>query len=73
VLLDRDGTLVVDVPYNGDPAHVRPMPGARAAIDRLRREGIRTAVVPGAAHWCHLEAPERVNEILLGFADELAT
>jgi 3-oxoadipate enol-lactonase len=33
----------------------------------------RTAVVPGAAHWCHLEAPERVNEILLGFADELAT
>jgi 3-oxoadipate enol-lactonase len=33
----------------------------------------RTAVVPGAAHWCQLEAPERVNEIVLGFADELAT
>jgi pimeloyl-ACP methyl ester carboxylesterase len=33
----------------------------------------RTAVVSGAAHWCHLEAPESVNEILLAFADELAT
>jgi pimeloyl-ACP methyl ester carboxylesterase len=33
----------------------------------------RTAVVSGAAHWCHLEAPETVNEILLAFADELAT
>jgi histidinol-phosphate phosphatase family protein len=45
VLLDRDGTLVVDVPYNGDPARVRPMPGARRALDRLRAEGVRLAVV----------------------------
>jgi 3-oxoadipate enol-lactonase len=33
----------------------------------------RTAVVEGAAHWCHLEAPDAVNEILLAFADEVAT
>ncbi len=45
VLLDRDGTLVVDVPYNADPAHVRPMPGARVALDRLRDAGVRLAVV----------------------------
>jgi histidinol-phosphate phosphatase family protein len=45
VLLDRDGTLVVDVPYNGDPERVRPMPGARAALDRLRAAGVRLAVV----------------------------
>jgi histidinol-phosphate phosphatase family protein len=45
VLLDRDGTLVVDVPYNGDPARVEPMPGARAALDRLRAAGVPTAVV----------------------------
>jgi histidinol-phosphate phosphatase family protein len=45
VLLDRDGTLVIDVPYNGDPARVRPMPGARAALERLRRDGVRMAVV----------------------------
>lgn len=45
VLLDRDGTLVEDVPYNGDPEQVRPLPGVREALDRLRREGVRLAVV----------------------------
>jgi D-glycero-D-manno-heptose 1,7-bisphosphate phosphatase len=45
VLFDRDGTLVVDVPYNGDPARVQPVPQARAALERLRRAGIPTAVV----------------------------
>jgi HAD superfamily hydrolase (TIGR01662 family) len=45
VLFDRDGTLVVDVPYNGDPTRVVPMPGARAALDRLRSAGVRVAVV----------------------------
>jgi histidinol-phosphate phosphatase family protein len=45
VLLDRDGTLVVDVPYNGDPDAVRPMPGAAEALARLRAAGVDTAVV----------------------------
>lgn len=45
VLLDRDGTLVVDVPYNGDPARVEPMPGAVEALDRLRAAGVPTALV----------------------------
>jgi len=45
VLLDRDGTLVVDVPYNGDPAKVELMPGARDAVTRLRERGIPTALV----------------------------
>ena len=33
VLFDRDGTLIEDVPFNGDPARVRPMPGAREALE----------------------------------------
>jgi len=45
VLFDRDGTLVRDVPYNGDPEQVAPMPGARKALDRLRQAGVPTAVV----------------------------
>ena len=45
MLFDRDGTLVVDVPYNGDPERVVPMPGAREALARLRAAGIPTAVV----------------------------
>jgi histidinol-phosphate phosphatase family protein len=45
VLLDRDGTIVYDVPYNGDPAAVVPVPGAREAVDRLRGAGLRLGVV----------------------------
>jgi HAD superfamily hydrolase (TIGR01662 family) len=45
VLLDRDDTLIRDVPYNGDPAKVEPMPGAREALQRLRTAGISTAVI----------------------------
>lgn len=45
VLLDRDDTLIVDVPYNGDPAKVAPMPGAREAVERLRAARIPTAVI----------------------------
>lgn len=45
VLFDRDGTLVVDVPYNDDPDLVQPVPGAREALDRLRAAGVPTALV----------------------------
>ncbi|MFI2566138.1 D-glycero-alpha-D-manno-heptose-1,7-bisphosphate 7-phosphatase [Paenarthrobacter sp. NPDC018779] len=45
VLFDRDGTLVIDVPYNGDPRLVRPMEGARSAVARVRRAGLATGVV----------------------------
>jgi histidinol-phosphate phosphatase family protein len=45
VLFDRDGTLVVDIPYNGDPDRVVAMPGAREAVGRLRAAGVATAVV----------------------------
>jgi histidinol-phosphate phosphatase family protein len=45
VLFDRDGTLVVDVPYNGDPDRVELMPRARSAVHRLRELGIPIAVV----------------------------
>ncbi len=45
VLLDRDGTLIHDVPYNGDPDRVVPVPGARKALERLREAGVPLAVV----------------------------
>ncbi|GAA1257032.1 hypothetical protein GCM10009677_04150 [Sphaerisporangium rubeum] len=49
VLFDRDGTLVVDVPFNTDPDLVRPFPGAKEALDRLRRAGIPIGVVTNQA------------------------
>jgi histidinol-phosphate phosphatase family protein len=45
VLLDRDGTLIEDVPYNGDPSKVEPVQGAARALQRLRSAGIPTAVI----------------------------
>ncbi|WP_180687715.1 D-glycero-alpha-D-manno-heptose-1,7-bisphosphate 7-phosphatase [Streptomyces gossypiisoli] len=45
VLFDRDGTLIVDVPYNGDPARVVPMPTAREAVDAVRARGVPVGVV----------------------------
>ncbi|WP_079079477.1 D-glycero-alpha-D-manno-heptose-1,7-bisphosphate 7-phosphatase [Streptomyces sp. DSM 15324] len=73
VLFDRDGTLVEDVPYNGDPDRVRPVPGARRALDLVRRAGLRTGVVSnqsgiGRGLLTHAQV-RRVNEradLLLG-------
>ncbi|MER5378605.1 HAD-IIIA family hydrolase [Streptomyces sp. NPDC002553] len=45
VLFDRDGTLIEDVPYNGDPASVRPVAGAGRALELLRAAGVATGVV----------------------------
>lgn len=45
VLFDRDGTLIHDVPYIGDPDLVRPVPGAKESLERLRACGVRVGVV----------------------------
>jgi D-glycero-D-manno-heptose 1,7-bisphosphate phosphatase len=45
VFLDKDGTLVDDVPYNVDPALIRLAPGAAEALPRLRDGGFRLFVV----------------------------
>lgn len=45
VLLDLDGTLVREVPYNRDPEAVEPMPHAREALGLLRAAGLRIGVV----------------------------
>ena len=45
VILDRDGTLVHDVPYNSVPSAVVPVPAAATTLDRLRAAGMRLGVV----------------------------
>jgi len=45
VLFDRDGTLIVDVPYNGDREQVAMMPGAGEALRLLHAAGIPAAVI----------------------------
>jgi HAD superfamily hydrolase (TIGR01662 family) len=45
VLFDRDGTLVHDVPYNGNPDAVRPVDGAVEVVRGLRDRDVRIGVV----------------------------
>ncbi|MFF3565287.1 D-glycero-alpha-D-manno-heptose-1,7-bisphosphate 7-phosphatase [Streptomyces sp. NPDC002574] len=73
VIFDRDGTLVVDVPYNGDPARVVPMPSAREAVQAVRAQGIPVGVVSdqsgvgrGVLTWRQVVAVQRRVEDLLG-------
>jgi len=45
VFLDRDGTLMEEVNYCADPAHVRVFPGAGAALKRMRAHGFLTVII----------------------------
>jgi histidinol-phosphate phosphatase family protein len=45
VLCDRDGTLIVDHPYSGDPSLVQPMPGVVEGLRRLRSRGVALGLV----------------------------
>jgi D-glycero-D-manno-heptose 1,7-bisphosphate phosphatase len=45
VLFDRDETIVVDVPFNGNPDRVETTPNTLAFLDRFRATGLPLAVV----------------------------
>jgi D-glycero-D-manno-heptose 1,7-bisphosphate phosphatase len=52
VFLDKDGTLVENVPFNVDPERITLAPGAVEAVSRLAAQGYRILVVsnqPGVA------------------------
>ena len=52
VFLDKDGTLLEDVPYNVDPAHIALAPGAGEGLRMLAATGLPLIVVsnqPGVA------------------------
>jgi histidinol-phosphate phosphatase family protein len=80
VFLDKDGTVVEDVPYNVDPARIRLVPGAREGLRALHRAGYRLAVVsnqPGVARGCFPEAAlaavgHRLAQLLADFGVPLA-
>ena len=45
VFFDRDGTLMEDVDYCGDPSDVRVLPGAGEALRRLKNAGRRLFII----------------------------
>lgn len=66
LLLDRDGTLMVDVGYPNDPAQVQLLPGAAEAIRELVRVGFVPAVISNqsglARGWITPSQAERVHD-----------
>jgi histidinol-phosphate phosphatase family protein len=45
VFLDKDGTLIEDVPFNVDPKRIRLAPGAAQGLRRLHAAGYRLIVI----------------------------
>ncbi len=45
VMVDRDGTVAIDVPYCADPGQIRLFPGSAKAIKRLNDAGYKVLLV----------------------------
>jgi D-glycero-D-manno-heptose 1,7-bisphosphate phosphatase len=53
VFIDKDGTLIKDVPYNVDPEKIELEPHAKTALAMLKSEGFKLIVISnqsGVAH-----------------------
>jgi D-glycero-D-manno-heptose 1,7-bisphosphate phosphatase len=69
VFFDRDGTLMEEVHYCGDPAHVKVYPGVPDALRKLKEAGFRTFVVTnqsGMGRGLITEAQYRAVEAEIG-------
>lgn len=71
VLLDRDGTLIEDVPYNGDPRLVKPRPGASEALKALREANVPVAVISNQSGVARGLISEEQVRAVNGRAEEL--
>ena len=79
IFLDKDGTLLVDVPYNIDPARMALAPGAGAALLELQEAGYAIVVASNqsgvARGYFGSEAlaavEERIRGMLAGFGVRL--
>jgi D-glycero-D-manno-heptose 1,7-bisphosphate phosphatase len=73
VFLDRDGTLVEEVPYLHDPARVALLPGTGAALSRLAGAGFALVVVTNQAGVARgLYREEAVGRVHLRLGELLA-
>jgi D-glycero-D-manno-heptose 1,7-bisphosphate phosphatase len=58
VFIDKDGTLVHNIPHNVDPARIRLTTGALTGLRRLHEAGFRLIVVTNQAGIAHGLFPE---------------
>lgn len=69
IFLDKDGTLVRDVPYNVDPGRIVLTPGAVTGLGRLKRAGFLLVLVSNQSGVARGLFPEAA---LAGVWDRLA-
>ncbi len=80
VFLDKDGTLIEDIPYNVDPARIRLLPGAAEGLHALHRAGYLLVVVSNQSGVARgyfpesalLAVEERLRALLAGVGVPLA-
>ncbi|MBX6313276.1 MAG: HAD family hydrolase, partial [Isosphaeraceae bacterium] len=80
VFLDKDGTLIEDVPYNVDPDLIRLAPGAAEGLTRLWAAGYRLVVISNQAGVARGLFPEealaavekRLRDLMAGLGVPLA-
>jgi D-glycero-D-manno-heptose 1,7-bisphosphate phosphatase len=76
IFLDKDGTLINNVPYNVDPEHIQLTDGALEGLTKLHTAGYRLIVVSnqaGVAHGKFKESDlQKVEEHLRTLLDEAA-
>src|SRR5436190_23513676 len=58
VFLDKDGTLIEDVPYNVRPEQIRLLPGGAEGLRRLHAAGYRLIVISNQSGVAHGYFPE---------------
>ncbi len=69
VFLDKDGTLVEDVPYNVDPGKIKLYPEVGKALKRLKKAGFKLIIISnqaGVAKGYFKESALEVVEKVLG-------
>jgi D-glycero-D-manno-heptose 1,7-bisphosphate phosphatase len=72
IFLDKDGTLVEDLPYNIDPARIRLAPGAEAGLRSFHAAGYRLIVISNQSgvalglfpEWALLAVHKRLVQLL---------
>ena len=73
VFLDKDGTLVEDIPFNVDPCKIRLTPGAGAALAELHAAGFLLIVVTNQSGIAHgLFAEDALRPVASHIAELLA-
>src|SRR5579875_2452690 len=71
VFLDKDGTIIENVPYNVDPALIRLAPGAEEGLERLHRAGYLLFVVSNQSGVARGYFPESALEGVAARLEEL--